>query len=364
MQVGTACTAPAPNVDVWLRDHSGDTGLEPFVGPVFWDSPDIEVLDTGGNPVPNPTYDPVKRFNNVIRVSVRNRGTQPANNTEVYFYWADPSTNIPYPGFWKTNGIYTASPSDPPGSFSNQGNMVVIPQLAAGANIWVYFAWAPPAPGSNLAGDDHFCLLVRLENESDPSQIGVGGWSAVTARNNVGLHNVHIQPDNPNDADMSFYVVGSDDQDSLMVYPELAAGQVSLMLPVQALPWRDIKMIETNNGPRAGFGCCAGADDPLAQLRTRLEGGKVRAMTDIIGAESLELRDGIATVTLAKGARLHVPDVRIAEGARMAARIHVSKPGIEKERRFVHIAQLSGGQAAGGVSLELRPGLKKQGDGR
>jgi hypothetical protein len=242
--------------------------------------------------------------------------------------------------------------------------MVVIPQLAAGANIWVYFAWAPPAPGSNLAGDDHFCLLVRLENESDPSQIGAGGWSAVTARNNVGLHNVHVQPDNPNDADMSFYVVGSDDQDSLMVYPDLAGGQVSLMLPVQALPWRDIKMIEANNGPRAGFGCCAGADDPLAQLRTRLEGAKVRAMTDIIGAESLELRDGIATVTLAKGVRLHVPDVRIAEGARMAARIHVSKPRVEQERRFVHIAQLSGGQAAGGVSLELRPGLKKQGGGR
>jgi subtilisin family serine protease len=361
MQVGTACTAPAPSVDVWLRDHVGDTGAEPFTGPVFWDSPDIEVLDKAGNPVPNPTFDPVHRFNNIIRVTVRNRGTQTANNTEVYFYWADPSTNIPYPSAWNANGIYTQIAGDPPLSFTNQSNMIVIPQIAAGASQSVDFAWAPPAPGSNIAGDDHFCLLVRLENESDPSQIGVGSWGAVTSRNNIGLHNTHVQPDDPGDSVMSFYVVGTGEQDSLMLHPLLAGGQVRLLLPVRALPWRDIKVVEANNGPRAGFGCCAGAEEPLAQVRTRLEGDKVRAMTDIVGAEALELRDGIATIILAKDARLHVRDLRIAAGARMTARIEVRDQKVDKERRFVHIAQLSGGQPVGGVSLELRP---RQGGGR
>jgi hypothetical protein len=103
----------------------------------------------------------------------------------------------------------------------------------------------PPAPGSNIRGDDHFCLMVRLENEADLSQIGGGGWSSVSARNNIALHNLHVQilPDG-GDAEMPFYVVGSPDQDSLIVCPDLAAGEVALKLPVQALPWRDILLIE------------------------------------------------------------------------------------------------------------------------
>lgn len=352
MQVGTGCAAPAPSVDVWLRDDMTDTGSEPFTGPVAWLSPDIEVLDAAGNPVANPTYDPVKRFNNIIRITVRNRGTNKARNTEVYFYWADPATNIPFPAAWNTTGIY----NDAPG-FVNQSNKIVIPQLAAGANAQVQFGWAPPAPGSNIRGDDHFCLLVRLENESDPSQIGAGGWSAISARNNIGLHNVHVQPDNPNDADMSFYVIGSADQDSLIIYPKLAGGKLSLHLPVQALPWRDLKLIERNKGPRPGFGYC-GAVDPLANAKVTLKGDKVRAITDIVGAELLELHDGIVRVTMGKTDRLHVPYLRLADGARMVAKIHVNRPKIDKERRFVHIAQHSGGQLIGGVSLELRPRRK------
>lgn len=352
MQVGTGCAAPAPSVDVWLRDDASDTGAEPFTGPVAWLSPDIEVLDSAGNPVGNPTYDPVKRFNNIIRITVRNRGTNMARNTEVHFYWADPATNIPFPAAWNVAGIY----NDAPG-FVNQSNVIVIPQLAGGATTQVQFGWAPPAPGANIRGDDHFCLLVRLENESDPSLIGAGGWTAISARNNVGLHNVHVQPDDLGDADLSFYVVGSGDQDSLTVYPKLAGGKLSLLLPAQALPWRDLRLIERNKGPRPDVGCCE-AIDPLVNVKVTLKGEQVRAVTDIIGAELLELRDGIARVTLGKADRLQVPYVRLADGARMAARIHVDRPKIDKERRFVHVAQHSGGQLIGGVSLELRPRKK------
>ena len=295
---------------------------------------------------------PVKRFNNIIRITVRNRGMNMARNTEVHCYWADPATNIPYPGAWNTTGIY----NDAPG-FVNQSNMIVIPQLAAGASTQVRFGWAPPAPASNLRGDDHFCLLVRLENTSDPSQIGAGGWSAITAHNNVALHNVHVRSDDPGDAAMSFYVVGSADQDSLIVHPQIAGGKLSLLLPVHALPWRDITLIERNKGQRPGFGY-GGAVEPFARVTATLKGERVGAITDIVGAGLLELRDGIARVTMGKADRLHLPYVRIADGARMVAKIHVSRPKIDKERRFVHIAQHSGGQLIGGVSLELRPRRK------
>ncbi len=349
MQMANACAQPAMNVDVWLRDHATDTGLEPFTGSVAWLSPDIEVLDTAGNPVPNPTYHPTNRFNNIIRVTVRNRGTQTARNTEAYLYWADPATNIPFPAAWNDTGIYTGAPA-----FLTQENMIVIPQLAAGSSTQIQFAWAPPASGSNLRGDDHFCLLVRLENEGDPSQIGAGGWAVITATNNIALRNVHVQPaPNGGDADMSFYVVGSSDQDSLVMYTELVAGRVALNLPVQALPWRDIRLIEKYGRRRLPYGC-GDPDDPLAKVKLTLKGEEVQMRTDIVGAEAVELRDGVAIIWTTKKGRLFVPNVRVADGVKMPASIRVRRPKINEKQRFVHVAQLSGGQVMGGVTLELR----------
>jgi Subtilase family len=187
LQMAAACARPPTNVDVWVRDAPGDGGAEPFTGPVFWASPDIAVLDTAGNPVANPTYSAVNRFNNIIRVTVRNLGTQTARNVEVYLYWADPGTNIPFPAQWRSVGIFTG----PPG-FLNLGNVVVVPQLGPGGSTTVDFGWAPPAPGSNLQGDNHFCLLARLEHDADPSNVGAGGFASIPATNNLGLRNVGV----------------------------------------------------------------------------------------------------------------------------------------------------------------------------
>jgi subtilisin family serine protease len=338
MQIGTGCTVPAPAVDVWLRDDPTDTGAEPFTGPIAWLSPDIEVLSDTGNPVANPAFNPAKRFNNIIRVTVRNRGTNVARNIEAYFYWADPATNIPYPEAWNTTGIY----NDAPG-FVNQSNMIVIQQLAAGASTQVQFGWAPPAPGSNIRGDDHFCLLMRLEHEGDPSMIGAGGWSAITASNNIALRNIHVQPAAASAA-LSFYIVGTAEQDSLIIARRLTGGKLQLLLPVRALPWRDAKLIERNHGV-----------DPLQQLEVTLAGERVRAVTGIVGAVRLEVRNRIATVTMGERDFLYVPDLRLADRARLVARVHVSRPTVRGEQRFVHVAQRSGGQLVGGVSLELRP---------
>jgi Subtilase family len=188
LQMATACAQPPTNVDVWLRDDVGDTGAQPFPGSYFWGCPDVQVLDTAGNPVANPTFSAVARFNNIIRVTVRNRGTQVARNVEVFLHWADSGTNIPFPNEWRSAGIFTGGA---PG-FPNQSNVQVIQQLNAGASVNVDFAWAPPAPGSNLAGDNHFCLLVRLEHPADSSNVGAGGFTSIPASNNLGLRNVGV----------------------------------------------------------------------------------------------------------------------------------------------------------------------------
>jgi hypothetical protein len=348
MQVQAACTTPLPNVDVWLRDDATDTGAEPFTGPVAWLSPDIQVLDRAGAPAANPTYSAMQRFNNIIRVTVRNRGTQRAVNTEVFLYWSDPSTNIPYPSAWNATSIYTGSPN-----FVHQGNSIAIPQIPAGGSTSVDFAFAPPVPGSSIRGDDHFCLLVRLENGGDSSRIGAGGWSAVTASNNIGLKNVHVQPAIGGSPTMRFYVVGSAEQDSLTIHADEFDEAIDLVIPVEALPWRDMNLIEKAKRRRVPFGH-DDHDDPLATMKLALEGGDIRLMTDVVGADRLSLSDGLATLTLGKERRLHIPYLRIAEGARLIGNVRVSLCK-EGATRSLHVAQHSGGQLMGGVTLELRP---------
>ena len=307
------------------------------------------MLDGAGNQVRNLTSDPMKVFNKIVRVTVRNRGIQAAHNTQVYIHWADPATNLPYPSAWNATGFSTGAPS-----FSVQGNMIAIPTLAPGANTQVDFAWAPPAFGSNIRADNHFCLIARLESPGDPSRIGVDQWTSFTARNNIAQKNVYVQSAKTRDAAMSFYVVGSADQDSLTVYQDLVAGTVDLIVPVQALPWRDIKLIERVRGSRPVFGDDRGSDDPLVSRKAALDGELICMTTDISGAHRLALQDGTATVTIVEGGVLHVPYVRLALGTRMIAKIQVSGAKIDKEHRFVHVAQHSGGQLLGGVSLELR----------
>lgn len=350
VQIGTGCTRPMPNVDVWLRDNWDDTGLEPYTGAVAWLSPDIEVLDMSRNIVANPSHVASNAVNNIIRVTVRNRGNATARNTEVHLYWADPATNIPYPSAWNASGIYMESGT----GFVNQTNMIVVAELNAGQSKQVEFGWAPPAPGANLRGDDHFCLLVRLENQADPSRIGAGGWSTVATRNNVGLRNIHVQEYAPGgSAGASFYVVGTPDQDSLTVIPDLAGGEIHLQLPVQALPWRERRMIEAMGTPRALF-TGRRVPDAVADMRSELTGNQAAMLTGIRNASRIVVADGIAVVTLAGNAPLYVPDVRLADRARMVAMVSVT--GIETEGKhcLVHVAQRSGGQLVGGVSLEFR----------
>ncbi|WP_128429431.1 S8 family serine peptidase [Streptomyces cyaneus] len=366
LQAATACTAQAGPVDVWIRDAVGDTGVEPFVGPVMWECPDIEILDIQGNATPNPRHHPANRFNNRIRVTVRNRGTQTARNTEVSLYWADPATNIPYPLAWNRSGIFTGTPAVPPApplsGFTTQGNQIIVPRLSPGSATRVEFAWAPPPPGSSLRADNHFCLLVLLENLSDPSGIGSSGFPEVGARNNVGLRNVHVLPNaTGGDAVSGFYVVGTDGEDGISVSAELAAGEVTLSLPVQALPWRDLAMIEELGKPRAPYGHPDPWPDPLADRDATLDGSQlIEELTGITAAQRLEVRDGIASIDLTPRTPLGVPCLHLAPGARLPTTIGIVRLDTTTRRRHVRVTQWSNGRRIGGVTVELRKGMHEE----
>jgi hypothetical protein len=154
-----------------------------------------------------------------------------------------------------------------------------------------------------------------------------------------------------NEPGMSFYVRGSADEDSLFVQPAVGESAVVLRIPVQALPWRDARIVE-RHGPLAAFGCGMG-ESPLAGLRTRLAGPQVSDRTGISGAAWLRLDDGIATVQLEGPAPLVIPCLRIAQGARVPAVVQLTGEQAPQARGEVHVFQLSGGRRAGGVTLQL-----------
>lgn len=344
LQIAGGCGVFTNDVDVWLRDAVDDTGIEPYAGAVSWRSPDIEVLDMLGAAVSNPTHDPDNFVNNIIRVTARNLSpTQVARNVEVFLYWADPGTAIAFPADWNSDGIYTGTAPN----FVNQNNKIIIPQIPASGAVSVDFAWAPPAPGTNVRGDDHFCLLARLEHEADGSNIGAGGWGIITGSNNIALRNTHVVEAPAGDADSAFYVTGTDDTDSLEITTENIGGQVKLILPAEILIWRDLAL--TN---KYGNEPCR-RKEVMKTLNTRLKKDAIFAVTGIINADHLELKDGLATLTFIpeKGKTLRIPQLLLSDREKVAVRVHL-KGLTQLTKAVLHIGQLSGGVRQTGVTIE------------
>ena len=190
------------------------------------------------------------------------------------------------------------------------------------------------------------------------------------------------------DIDFRFYVIGSRTQDSLLVQTDLIQGQIELNLPIQALPWRDMKLLARQAPysnwiwrglltllyflrqalttqplertylriqPRLPYGLGGKDMDPLTQEQLTLKGTEVKMRTDILGADRIEVRNGIAAIRATINEKLFVPHVHLVEGAKMPANIRLSNVQIDDQHRFVHVTQLSGGQVMGTVTLELRP---------
>lgn len=351
LRIAGGCTPFTNDVDVWIRDAVDDTGIEPYPGAVAWRSPDIEVLDMLGAPVSNPTHNAANFVNNIIRVTARNRSTtQVARNVEVYLYWADPGTAIAFPTDWNSTGIYTGTAPN----FVNQNNKIVIPQIPAGGSVAVDFAWAPPAPGSNVRGDDHFCLLARLEHEADESNIGSGGWGVIKGSNNIGLRNTHIVEAPAGDADSAFYITGTHDVDSLEITTENIKNPLQLVFPATVLTWRDLTLAnQVGNDP------CKQREVKRA-LKTTLRKEAIAAVTGIINADLLLVKDGMAYLTFTpnKGKKIRMPFLDLQDREKVAVRIQL-KGITQLDHAAVHIAQLSGGVKQTGVTIAPVKKLQK-----
>lgn len=154
---------------LFIKDSNSDTGFDCSPVP-FWVSPDIWVdSDLDGNPDPNPIANQV----NHVYARVRNNGTEAISNTEIRFYWADPSGGIP-PSAWNLIGTFP------------------IAFLAANSDVL-----AGPVSWTPQATPEHQCLLVianggdgvAADNEPDP----IVYTFDVRWENCIGMRNVFVE---------------------------------------------------------------------------------------------------------------------------------------------------------------------------
>ena len=269
-------------------------------------------------------------------------------NTEVYLYWADPATYLPFT-VWNDGGMFVGRISQ------TIGNKIVIPRIRPRRG-----RLRPICVGAAGTRQQHSARRSLLshrspQNAADPSNVGPGGWDVIAGRNNVGLHNVHVQQ---SPAEIGFLVRGTDDEDGLIVIGRAVGGQVELSLPVQALPWRDARVLGRHS--RSPYGCAGPDDDPVAAIAATLDGDSIRSRTGVVGARALRVRNGIATIVSAADAVVTIPCLRIAPAAAMPVNLRVTRPRATLDHRDIHVGQLSGGRRVGGVTLRLEVAEKRR----
>lgn len=203
-----------PPYDAFVRDHVGDTGIQPSSEGYVLSSPDLLIrhapdvdlaaaASSGLNSIAfqQPRYDE----NNYVYLAVHNRGTHEMSNVTAKIYWADPGTALDFPEHWRDDGFYKNYVD---ATINTPGNSLIVHSIAAPDGVTVVgpLVWRPPAPESAIAGDGHFHLFIRLLHVTDPTDTEVA-LQQVRLNNNIAMRETVVS--------RSPFPVG--DQDTLVV---------------------------------------------------------------------------------------------------------------------------------------------------
>jgi hypothetical protein len=160
------------SADLWMRDDVSDPGADHFVGPTFWDSPDLWIRNSDDNGTTH--QDVISGQDNYFYCRVRNRGTVTARAFVVTF-------NVkPWAGVEFTY----------PGDFIPFISAAVGFNLAAGASVVLKAKW--PASLVPAAGV-HACWLAQVYTPVDTTAAGRHVWES----NNLAQKNLTIVPGAP-----------------------------------------------------------------------------------------------------------------------------------------------------------------------
>lgn len=158
---------------------------------------------------------------------------------------------------------------------------------------------------------------------------------------------------------MSFYVLGSSDEDGLIVTAERFAGEMQMQLPAAALPWRDLGLVE-KLGPRQAYGCCRADADPWRKVQATAKEDEIEDRTSVRGAGVVAIADGVATIGFTSKAPVVIPCLRIAEGARLSVSVRILRLRKQQEGApELRVLHLSGGRRVGGVTLRVGKAEKR-----
>lgn len=150
--------------DVYMRDNTSDTGLEPSSPPLF-SSPDIRVCNTA---VMCATDDTLVAGNDAyVFVTLRNPGPygQGTGHGTLKLYYTNSGTSAVWPSQWT--------------EFASVG-------LTISATTTIPVHWA------SVPSYTHFCLLARWVSAEDPMfPEGPSTWTNTQNNNNIAWHNVN-----------------------------------------------------------------------------------------------------------------------------------------------------------------------------
>ena len=193
-----------------------DRGEEPNIDSDFmWESTDIWVRRQAdgltNHAHQNPEYHSLNSRSNYVYVQVRNRGCVPSAGTnQLKVYWSKAGTALSYPNHW--DGSLTTSNGQPVGDLIATVNL---PVIQPGASYIAEVPWQPVDPANYVNLYDstdalfwisapephHFCLLARIESNSDPITFTDGSAISeyVRQNNNVVWKNLSVVDVDPSE---------------------------------------------------------------------------------------------------------------------------------------------------------------------
>ena len=175
----------SPQADLYIREAADDTGADSYLGPIFWDSPDLWVRNADdGIPV---HQSPKHGQDNWFYARVSNRGTFNARAFVVTFNFK------PWAG---TQFVY-------PPDFVPYISAAVAFNLAPGDSTIVKAKWPSALVPASGTGDQ--CLLASVYMPTDVSPTGKHVWE----HNNLAQKNVMIVNLMPNDSTTVSFNLGS-----------------------------------------------------------------------------------------------------------------------------------------------------------
>ena len=235
LRLDTICPPPQPDVDVYIKDHVDDQGYEPFTGPVTWNSPDIKLFTKNGTPTNRPDYYPTSIFSNLVRVTVRNRGRQTAENVRVSLYWAKYMTSaVGNWGFWRwTNEGISSNPFNP------SVHEVQVGDMTPGQVETVTFFWSAPDIKSRIFGRVKLLAKVDATDDLAPSV-----YSPRSRSNNIALKSFFWVYWEAFTAKLTHYLIREGSHNRIVIETEGIDGDVNLAIANQFIDWKDRRKLE------------------------------------------------------------------------------------------------------------------------